>query len=221
MKVFVIHYDKLVERKKNMLIQLKNNNIEAEFISNYGKENLIQSDKDKFINLTLSEISIFLHHIECYKKIVENEYDYALILEDDTLFNNNFSLKLKEYMNHLPPDWDVLYIGDGCGKHISPNILKKCKNCRICRKNEDKCAVSYLISKKTANLIYTIFKTKVNNNNKIDLAVDMWVNRLYQKMPFLKIFWAEPTIVTQGSEKKIFKSTIYHTMGINDNFTNI
>jgi glycosyl transferase, family 25 len=221
MKVFVVHYDKLIKRKYAILKQLHDQNIEPEFVSNHGKETLTKDEIDSFNGLSLTEISIFLHHIECYKKIVENEYDFALILEDDVILNKNFFDILEDYMKHLPKDWDVFYVGDGCDKHIPLNVLNKYKNCRAFRNNEDRCADSYLISKKTANLIYTIFRNKINNKIKIDLAIDMWMNRLYKTMPFLKIFWAEPTISTQGSQKDIYKSTIYHTMGSNDNYIDL
>jgi len=218
MKIFVVHYDKLIKRKATILYHLNKHNLQCEFISNHGKDVLTEDDKNKFTGLSLTEISIFLHHVECYKTIIENEYNYALILEDDAILCNNFTNILNEYVTHLPKDWDVLYIGDGCEKHIPEKILNKYKNCRVFRKNEDKCADSYLISKKTANLIYTIFNNKTQNGGKIDLAIDMWMNRLYKNMPFLKVFWAEPTIVTQGSQNGSCNSTIYHTMGSNDSF---
>ena len=69
MKIYIIHYDKLIKRKINMEKQLLENNLIGEFVSNYGKEILTINDKKMFRNLTDSEISIALHHIQCYKYI--------------------------------------------------------------------------------------------------------------------------------------------------------
>jgi len=205
MKIFVIHYDKLFRRKANMLKQLKENNIEAEFISNKGKDVLTIDDKKLFVNLHDSEISLFLHHIECYKKIIENDtIDFALIFEDDALFNSSFYETLKKYMIHLPNDWDMLFIGDGANLHVPDNILKICKNCNIFRGYSSRCSDSYLISKKCALKFMNIIN---NKNFSCNLPIDHWFNFI-MKAENLKVLWAEPTIVTQGTENGIFKSSL-------------
>ena len=107
-KIFVIHYDKLVKRKIHILKQLNENELEAEFISNYGKEKLTSDNKQHFTRISDSEISIFLHHLECYKKIVSENYDYALILEDDAILSDKFYTTMKKYISDMPIDWDIL-----------------------------------------------------------------------------------------------------------------
>jgi len=204
MKTFVIHYDKLVGRKINMLKQLEENGMDAEFISNRGKDVLTETDKHPFSKLNDSEISLFLHHYECFKKIIENQADFALILEDDALFNNSFDEILKKYIKHLPGDWDMLFLGDGCGLHIPNAVLNKCKNCNIFRNDSTRCTDSYLISKKCAlKLVNTIN----NENFSSDLPIDFWLNLIIEKEK-LKIYWAEPTIVTQGTQNGCFKSSL-------------
>ena len=66
-------------------------NLEFEFVSNHGKEDISLKEKQKFRKITNGEISLSLHHIECLKKIsLDIESEYALILEDDVLLNKNF-----------------------------------------------------------------------------------------------------------------------------------
>ena len=67
MKTYIVHYDKLVDRKKYMDYQLQLNNLCYEYVSNYGKDKLTLEDKKKFKNISDSEISVCLHHIECFK----------------------------------------------------------------------------------------------------------------------------------------------------------
>ena len=124
MKILVIHYDKLVERKKHMLVQFNKAGLnDFEFVSNHGKDKLTQKEKSKFKNLTDGEISLMLHHFECYKIISEN-YDYAIIFEDDVILANDFKNKIEKYISDLPDDWDMLFLDDCCNYHI-PNTNSK------------------------------------------------------------------------------------------------
>ena len=202
MKIFVIHYDKLSERKINMIKQLKENNIDAEFISNKGKDVLTNDDKIPFSNISDAEISLFLHHIECFKKIVEENHDFALILEDDAIFDNIFFKTLKNYLTHLPTNWDMLFIGDGCGFHVPQEYLDKYKKCNIFRAHATRCTDSYLITQSCAKRILEIVNSETFLCN---LPIDLWFN-LIMSSENIKVFWAEPTIVTQGSENGEFNS---------------
>jgi len=212
MKLFIVHYDKLIERKKFITKQLNKHNFDFEFISNHGKENLTLDERKMFRNISDCEISVALHHIECYKRIVKENIDYALIVEDDIVVCNNFREILESYINELPSDWDMLFIGDGCGLHIDNNLL--IPNKHIYKKNNvnngrihegaTRCLDSYLISNKCAIIITEKLKLP---NYTILVPADLWMNCVVRNNNF-NVYWAEPTIVTQGSEKGIFKSTL-------------
>lgn len=203
MKIYIVHYDKLIERKKNMIEQLNKYNFDYEFISNYGKENLTQNDKKKFKNLSDGEISVCLHHIECFKKIFDSEeYDYALIFEDDVILDEHFDSYLNKYINDLPENWDMLFIGDGCNMHINSELLVKDKF--IYKHNTTRCLDSYLITKKCCKII---LEKMQQQNYTIIKPADHWLNHVIRNNNF-SIYWAEPTIVTQGSEKGVYKSSL-------------
>jgi hypothetical protein len=213
MKIFVVHYDKLKERKKNIEYQLKKNDMECEFISNYSVEKLTENDKKMFKNIKDVEISICLHHIECYKKLINSDdCDYALILEDDVILCNNFKNILKYYISLLPENFDMLFIGDGCNLHIPKE--KIIKNKYIYKKENEitswgglgatRCLDSYIINKKSAKII--IDKLKLPNYT-ILCPADHWLNHVIRNNNF-NIYWAEPTIVKQGSENNIYKSSV-------------
>lgn len=46
----------------------------------------------------------------------------------------------------------------------------------------------------------------MNKKYKITLHIDLWLNVVARDNNF-KVYWAEPTIVTQGSENGTFKSS--------------
>jgi GR25 family glycosyltransferase involved in LPS biosynthesis len=212
MKIFVIHYDKLIDRKQKIINQMKKYNLNFEFISNHGKENLTQEDKNMFRNLSDGEMSVALHHIECFKRIVSESHECALVLEDDIVLCDNFIYFLNLYIKNLPQNWDMLFIGDGCGLHIDKKILRKNQyiykkdNINFGNPNEGatRCLDSYIINKKATEII--VEKLKLPNYT-ICVPADFWMNCVIRNNRF-NVYWAEPTIVTQGSEKGFYKSSL-------------
>lgn len=210
MKIFVVHYAKLIERRENMVKQLVINDIEAEFVTQYDRNNISNDDHKIFsLNKIQSDRNkaIVLSHLFCYNEIT-NKYDYALVLEDDAIFDNKFKEKLDKYVYQLPNEWDMLFIGNGCNLHIPYDIVKK-SNTNIFKKcleptfwggnGATRCTDSYLISKKCASKIIEFIE-----HTKIDNAIDWWLNDVCRKYNF-NVYWAEPTIVSQGSELGLYK----------------
>jgi len=225
-KIFVIHYDKLVERKVNILKQLTDRNLEAEFISNKGKDKLLLEEKQKFIKISDSEISTFLHHLECYKKIIEQNHEFALILEDDAILCDKFYLRLQKYIRDLPKDWDILYIGEG-DLSIPNSVVQKFRGLvNIFRKPNDgfKYTDFYLIRNSACKKFVEKFE---NESGKINVAVDHYLHSFINEYG-LKALIGEPKLVSQGSINKTYNSSIWHTKlyewndlnALNSNFKN-
>jgi GR25 family glycosyltransferase involved in LPS biosynthesis len=226
-KIFVVHYDKLVERKESILNQLSIRSLEAEFISNKGKDKLLLEEKQKFVNISDSEISTFLHHLECYKKIIEQDCEFALIIEDDAILCDEFYLKLKKYIYDLPKDWDILHIGEG-EVSVPSNVIKRFRGLvNIFRKTNNgfKYTDFYLIR----NSACKKFVEKFNNEpGKINLPIDHYLHSFINKCG-LKAFIGEPKLVSQGSINKTFNSSIWHSKlndyndinALNPNYKNI
>jgi len=111
-KVYIINLKKDKNRKKNILNELKKQNLKNyKFISAVNgnklkkKEiNSLISKEKNFINpintnMSKSEIGCSLSHIKIYKEIVKSDIDYALILEDDAFFLNKFTKNLKKFIS--------------------------------------------------------------------------------------------------------------------------
>jgi GR25 family glycosyltransferase involved in LPS biosynthesis len=214
MKIFVVHYDKLVERKKHILNELQKHNLENfEFVSNHGKERITLKEKSRFKNLTDGEISLMLHHFECYK-IISEKYDYAIIFEDDVILADDFRNNIEKYISELPDDWDMLFFGEGHGVHIPQyrlipgvNIYKKMT---VLKNNipggidgSTKCTDSYIVSKKCAQRILQL----INRLQIITLPLDHLLNKINHFCRF-NIYWAEPTLTIQGSSNGMFKTSV-------------
>ena len=91
MKIFVIHYKKLIERKKFILSQFEKHNItDYEFIE-IDRDELYKHDISMFqSNYDNCQIAISLSHFYAYKQISEKYYN-GLIFEDDVILSDNFT----------------------------------------------------------------------------------------------------------------------------------
>ena len=214
MKIFVLHYSKLVDRKKYILEQFnKENIIDYEFIEKYDKDEITDYESNIFdINYKKSTMSLHLKHNYVYNLIANNnDYDYALIFEDDVILCDNFIEKLNSYMTQLPENFDMLFIGDGCNLHIeshrlipNKNIYEKCSYpTGSGGDGVSRCSDSYIISKKCATKMCEYINSL---KSKINLPIDWWLNVASRDNNF-KVYWAEPTIVTQGTQTGLFKTS--------------
>ena len=211
MKIFVIHYKKLINRKLFILEQFKKYNIsDYEFIE-IDRDELHNHDISMFQkNYNNCQIAISLSHFYAYKQI-SDKYDNGLIFEDDVILSENFIDILKKYMSQLPKNYDMLFIGNGCNLHIenhklisNKNIYKKCLYpTNWGGDGASRCTDSYIISKKCANKLYEYIN---NLKYKINLEIDWWLNVAARDNKF-KVYWAEPTIVTQGTQNGLFTSS--------------
>ncbi|PKH28436.1 glycosyltransferase family 25 protein [Shewanella sp. ALD9] len=122
-KVFLINLDNSTERFTFMDEQLKQLGVEYQRISAvYGKDlhdteiakvydpqtNLQKYDK----KLNLGEIGCYLSHVQCWQMIIEQQLDYALILEDDSILDPAL-MTVIQHINNLSADWDYIKLCHG------------------------------------------------------------------------------------------------------------
>ena len=206
MKTYVLHYSPLIERKQHIEKYVKEYNLDSVFIDRYDKESLTIDEIKQFSNaLGLSTISLAKKHIEAWRLSTDR---YQLILEDDAILDDDFINKLNSYISQLPKTYDMLFIGNGCNLHIPKYMLIDGRNVYI-KSNyptmwggdgATRCADSYLITDSCAKRLTDY----VNGCGIIDLPVDWFMNRICRELD-LEVYWAEPTIVQQGSEIGLFK----------------
>ena len=111
---------------------------------------------------------------------------------------------LDGYMKELPSDYDAFFLGSGCGLHIDQKEI--IPNKHIYQKNSSKCTDSYIISKNGAIKLNNFMKNE-QSKYKINLPIDHWLNLAFKETNS-NVYWCEPTIVKQGSENNIFKTTL-------------
>lgn len=147
-------------------------------------------------SLTLGQISCCYKHYLSLKDIVENNYPYAVIMEDADEFLKSIPETLDRYIHELNtyyPDWDIIFDSDWekyKEGEIFPDRIVYPKNNEV--NNYDhggtRCAHFYLLTQKCAKKLY-------ENYIPFNHAPDWWMNHLFRKLN-IKSFWAEPSMVS-------------------------
>ena len=203
-KIFICHWDKLTDRKEELIKVLSEENIfDYEFVCDYDKdtwsEEEIKYDFPKIFEvvegygrkLKSSEISLSLKHVKIIREVAE-KYEYALVLEDDVILCDNFVEEFLESHNQLPDDWDIAWVGTCCGLHAPTSEGK-----RVYRVNGSRCTHAYAISNIGAKKVLSELKY-------CNTGADFFFNLLIEKFN-LNNYWFEPALAIQSSE---FKTTI-------------
>jgi glycosyl transferase family 25 len=116
-KIFVINLDERADKFKNAEDQLIAQGLTCERISAVRGSNLteeqIQQAYDKVANkkhymktMSVGEIGCYMSHRAAWQKIVDENLDYGIILEDDCKLENNF-YKLPALIEQLK-NWDYI-----------------------------------------------------------------------------------------------------------------
>lgn len=118
-KVFLINLDKSQDRFELCRQSFERYNIDFERVpAVYGKDLSAQQieqfyDSKRNVtgykkSLSIGELGCYLSHIKCWQKIVEQDLDYALILEDDFKLSDDFN-HFEQLFTKLQ-NWDYVRI---------------------------------------------------------------------------------------------------------------
>ena len=160
----------------------------------------------------LSAIGCALAHIKVWKLFLKSHNKYALILEDDCIFVDDFYNKLGIVMRHIPDDTDILYLGCfGCtNNNFKLNFIVyfhalnhahriKKINKYINKPSHISATHAYIITKKCAAKLIDNIDSKIYNH------VDIIINDLHLDNK-LNIYVSNPLLVYQSSSVNINKS---------------
>jgi GR25 family glycosyltransferase involved in LPS biosynthesis len=138
-------------------------------------------------------ISCTYKHYLCLKDIIDNNYDYGIIMEDNIYFIDYIPKLINKYIEQLNSygEWDILF--DCNWTHyiegtITRDILVYPKTNEITSQcnGGTKAASFYLITNKCAKKLYEHY-LPFNN------SPDWWMNDLFRKLN-IKSFWVEPSV---------------------------
>lgn len=230
MKIFVVHYKKLIERKDYLKTALKFfddvNNLE--FVEDYDRDFVKDYDTMYYKNEDLwkqrvknlykyepvyrdlknSEICNSLSHLEAMKRIVKQKLDRAIILEDDVIINKNFVNKINIFereMNNQSEKYDFGFFGSSFSIEILDNAnfsesIKVDINTYKKIPGKTRTVDGYIVT-------YEAAKKTLDNIKEIVLPFDFELNYFFKELNMI-VYWYDPGFIKQGSQIGRYSSSI-------------
>jgi glycosyl transferase, family 25 len=147
-------------------------------------------------------VSCTLNHMFSYMKIVERRNKYALVFENDPFFLGDFAKQIEAVAKEadtLPPGFIISL--ENTSLEFPP--LKELREGKLLYQAiRGRCAGAYMIDLRAAERILDDLKT-----NKCEQVIDWWHNSMIGK-GIVRMYWAHPPLVEQGSHNGLMSSTI-------------
>lgn len=223
-KVFVINMKRSSDRLQYMRNHLASRGIEwSRFEAVDGNKLDNQEIKQEIGFLcqtfcTPGMIGCALSHKRIWEKVLEENLNNALIMEDDIIISNDYENILSQSMSELPCDWDVLLLGCGglCNnKNKSTDVssfifgliqpYKNHKKLKLSEKQNQNSIHIFIPEFPTGFYCYAVSKKGceklLNISNKIHYHIDYQVATEFDK---INIYAINPKLV----KPRVGKSTI-------------
>lgn len=98
------------------------------------------------------EIGCYLSHVECARRLLESEADFALILEDDVVFKQHFMESIEAAIYHRN-DWDILRLSTVSHGRKYPFRKLTCGRSLSVALTREKGSGAYIVNRKAARWI--------------------------------------------------------------------
>lgn len=212
LRVHVIHYTRLKERRTHMERVLKEQGLDrfpVDWMTAHDREEVLAEgayergewgDPDV---IAAGSVSLILKHLEVYRKVVAEPHVRHLILEDDVLIRPGFLPALSNCVTELPKEWDMCFVGLGCDLHV-PWWLRRAGKHLYWRGWKrgllwggggcSRCTEAYLIHPGCAERLLSSRFAQPPFQRPID-----WHLNAAGKALHIQSYWAEPPLVTQGA----------------------
>jgi hypothetical protein len=227
-KTTILHYKPLADRKENMIRQMeKHGFIDYSFyeefdgneldetvirthysdVREFGEEtqhkasvyeSVIPGSSRSIKPLNISEISLTIKFGKVFQSLSKIDAEYFIIFEDDVFLCEDFSIRFHEFFKQTPSDWSAIYFGSGA--NLKPSNLNFGQVAYLKDHPASRCADSIVLKKSAVcDLAKTWFPFHM---------VSDWELGYQHCLHNHKVYWWEPSLVRQGSEYGMFKSTL-------------
>lgn len=218
---YVIHYNKLKERKSYLSPLLKNavwqEYPDRDIIKQEEIDYWYKKDRDEWFNrcyglykvdipfreLKTGDVCCSLGHITSWRMFLENDNtEWALFLEDDVILCDDFYSKLHNIME-IKPKCDAMFLGGGFDHTIAPTILEKNIggfNFILKDHPATNCLCSYMLHRDIAEQMLRYL-----SSNKTVAPIDFEVNFLF-RMFRATVYHIIPMLCIEGSSQGRYQS---------------
>lgn len=163
-------------------------------LENYYKNSSIRFTNEGYYEKNIfgwkyGELGIWASNVNAYKKFLETDLDYLILMEDDIVYIDGFFENLILYMSQLPDAWDAFfyynpshYDDEVCFSPIDTNPLPSVvsglslNNSDICEVYQNWSMLCYIINRRSAKKILDDVTV-----NPINLPLDHYFLRQRKK----------------------------------------
>ncbi len=207
--IYIVHALKGYEYHEKRIIDLfAKNELGFEFITDGDPVHFSKELLEKYfvpeIQSTLSKgiLSCTLNHILAYERMLLKQNQYAIVFENDPFFLGDFKQQLSAIWNEIGQLEKGFIISLENSTLRFPSYWQMQKGKHLYPASKGRMAGAYLIDAKAAADIINDLKT-----NKCHTVIDWWHNSLIER-GVVKMYWAQPPMVEQGSHNGYLNSTI-------------
>lgn len=158
--------------------------------------------RTKHYQLTKGAIGCYLSHVKIWENILKNNYEYALIFEDDAKVPPNMSEIIQNELKFFPNDWDIILLGYICNKCMKFENYNTVERFMLTH--------SYLISHKCI--------VKIMNTDTL-FPITQQIDALMSELSsILKIYSVKDKMVKQFSSRTDIQAPLYdkHATDVHD-----
>lgn len=184
--ILIINLDRAKERKEVLIPQLEKNGLDYFFypafdgslISNPGMDLAVQPGNYMTGNkINNNEVACSLSHIGALTLAKVNNWEYAVILEDDVVICDDFNDRLVDLHKRLPKNWEHVVLSaktyNAPGPFVTPSLLQT--------KSRISGTFAYMVHKSAYSKI-------INRLSKFDTVADDMIERFILKENGLRSF---------------------------------
>lgn len=184
-RIFVLTTPAFTDRIANMKQRMIGCDYEF-FYGVHGADVDVEKYRSSGSRLSRGQLSCALSHIKIYERMISENLDNVLILEDDCAFYETV-FNLKEYYSQLPEDYGVFYLGYDCpvSNQYSNNLIEVTSG-----------SVGYTHS---MNVRQSFAKQVLETNSGLMWTADGVVKEILNKYQN-KVYLANPKITYQDND---------------------
>lgn len=211
MKTFVIHPTRLTERGEHIDNMLHHIGLEYEYVNEGDDEVQIRKYLEAYLQNGQEEMLrkvprslCTISHFLAYERIVSDNLDGALVLEDDIIldknFKNLFNQSIEEYLQHYQNQKIIISYEDSPLWFVPRSQREKGR--MLYPGSRDRLSGAYFINRNGAKAVLERLQTK-----KCDRAIDLFHYQLIEEK-VIDYLWCHPTIATQGTATGAFATSL-------------
>jgi len=214
-KIYCVNLDKRTDRWNECQELFKKYDMTVErfraidMVNNKFKYGDIKSHQHAKLRLNQRELGCIASHLTILIEAAKNKLDNVLILEDDVAFIDNFNVVFDKFMQQVPKNWNMLYLGGNQLPKFRRNFKNVSENVQIRPKIIT--TSSYAIDKKSINLALNILKS---TNYVFAYPIDVYYSTKVQ--PQVNTYMFKPRICWQRSGFSDIRRGQRHYFGMRD-----